>query len=37
MKFRSPTKKINNQLGDDIGKIDGQEKKGGNRHERGYD
>ena len=37
MKIRAPIKKINNQLGDDVGKIDVQEEKGENRHERGYD
>ena len=33
----SDLKKFNNQLGDDVGKIDAQEEKGENRHERWYD
>ena len=35
MKFRSPIK-INNQLGDDISKIDVQNENEGSRHTRGY-
>ena len=30
-------KKINNKLGDGVGKIDTQEEKGENRHGRRYD
>ena len=30
-------KKLNNQLGEDVRKIDMQEEKGENRHERGHD
>ena len=37
MKIRAPINKFNNQLGEDAGKIDMQEEKGKNRHERGYD
>ena len=31
------SRKLNNQLGEDVGKIDAQEEKGENRHEKGYD
>ena len=37
IKIMAPIKKINNQPRDDIDKIDAQEEKGENRHERGYD